>query len=454
MTKVTVLHPACASCAANVKTAAEHVAGVLEISVEVIGGRATATVDSEAAAGSLAEAIEDAGYEVSLSKVVPLTADKSNGDDEEKAHRHAREPSQWQTIFSIHGMTCASCVGNVAKLVESDKHELCPEGVELASFEVSLFQNSAVAVFRVEQQSQKEEDDANAVRIASERVAETIEDAGYDCSISDIAKRREKQGPEQRSGEQRTLDVVLEGMFCQYCVDKVRRHIEQQVDSGLLICDLDRLSLSHPRLTLTYTPNPPSLTVRSILDGLNGIDPNTIQARLAPSFGSDANSSSASERFARRELRLLLIRLALAFLFVPPTLLIAVLVPTFLPRQHSLRRSLSMPTWGRTTRADIILWALATPVQFGVGSIFYARAFKSLRTTWSRRGNRSWIDRTLRWGDMNVLVALGTSVAYFASLVFLFVDASMSAPKDGMVDMGDSMLYFDTSVFLVCEWMS
>lgn len=411
-----------------------------------------ATVAYEATAGRLEEkANDDAGSDVSLSKVISLTTEKSDRKDEEKGR--AQNPTQWQTSFSIHGMTCASCVGNVTTLVESEKHALCPEGVELASLEVSLFQNSAVAVFRVrvEQKLGKDEEEANAIRIASGKVAETIEDAGYDCSISHIAEIREKQDSEGADGEKRTLDIVFEGMFSPYCVDKVRQHIERQVEGGLLMCNLDRLSASHPRLSLTYAPKPPSHTVRSILDNINSIDPHTIQARLASPCGPDAGSSTASERYARRELRLLLTRLAFAFLFVPPTVLIAFLVPTFLPRQHSLRRSLSLPVWGRTTRADIILWALATPVQFSIGSIFYARAFKSLRTTWSRRGNRSWIDRTLRWGDMNVLVALGTSVAYFASLVFLFVDASMSVPKGAITDMSESMLYFDTSVFLVCE---
>jgi Cu+-exporting ATPase len=55
--------------------------------------------------------------------------------------------------------------------------------------------------------------------------------------------------------------------------------------------------------------------------------------------------------------------------------------------------------------ADLLLFALATPVQFIAGRNFYIGAFKSLRH---------------RSPDMNVLVALGTSAAYFYSVYNTF----------------------------------
>ncbi|HTX78578.1 MAG TPA: heavy metal translocating P-type ATPase [Longilinea sp.] len=51
--------------------------------------------------------------------------------------------------------------------------------------------------------------------------------------------------------------------------------------------------------------------------------------------------------------------------------------------------------------ANWIMWALATPVQFYVGAQYYVSAYKSLR-------NRS--------ANMEVLIALGSSVAYFYSI--------------------------------------
>ncbi|WP_275901490.1 heavy metal translocating P-type ATPase [Cohnella algarum] len=73
--------------------------------------------------------------------------------------------------------------------------------------------------------------------------------------------------------------------------------------------------------------------------------------------------------------------------------------------------------------------ALATPVQFYIGKAFYVGAYKALR-------NKS--------ANMDVLVALGTSAAYFYSL-YLTVDWSLSG---GGAHHAPS-LYFETSAILI-----
>ncbi|ANE45455.1 ATPase P [Paenibacillus swuensis] len=72
--------------------------------------------------------------------------------------------------------------------------------------------------------------------------------------------------------------------------------------------------------------------------------------------------------------------------------------------------------------------ALATPVQFGVGLPFYISAYKALR-------NRS--------ANMDVLVALGTSAAYFYSL-YLTLDWAGSGEGHHMPS-----LYYETSAILI-----
>ncbi|WP_433750517.1 heavy metal translocating P-type ATPase [Falsibacillus pallidus] len=73
-----------------------------------------------------------------------------------------------------------------------------------------------------------------------------------------------------------------------------------------------------------------------------------------------------------------------------------------------------------------VQFALATPVQFVIGKQFYIGAYKALR-------NKS--------ANMDVLVALGTSAAYFYSLYL-----TISSIGDGM-KMTD--LYFETSAILI-----
>ncbi|EDL63100.1 heavy metal translocating P-type ATPase [Bacillus sp. SG-1] len=73
-----------------------------------------------------------------------------------------------------------------------------------------------------------------------------------------------------------------------------------------------------------------------------------------------------------------------------------------------------------------VQFALATPVQFVVGKQFYVGAYKALK-------NKS--------ANMDVLVALGTSAAYFYSL---FLSIQSIGTNDGMTE-----LYFETSAILI-----
>ncbi len=77
-------------------------------------------------------------------------------------------------------------------------------------------------------------------------------------------------------------------------------------------------------------------------------------------------------------------------------------IPLFL---FSMGRDFNLlPMWAHQPWAVWLMFALATPVQFYVGWQYYVGAFKSLR-------NRS--------ANMDVLIAMGSSVAYFYSLVIL-----------------------------------
>ncbi len=78
-------------------------------------------------------------------------------------------------------------------------------------------------------------------------------------------------------------------------------------------------------------------------------------------------------------------------------------VPLFL---FSMARDFGLlPVWAHQPWANWVMLALATPVQFYVGWQYYVGAFKSLR-------NRS--------ANMDVLIAMGSSAAYFYSLPILF----------------------------------
>jgi Cu+-exporting ATPase len=89
---------------------------------------------------------------------------------------------------------------------------------------------------------------------------------------------------------------------------------------------------------------------------------------------------------------------------------------------------LSLP-WSPSFAGKLyLLWALATPVQFWAGLKFYRGAWGALRH---------------RTADMNTLVAVGTSAAYFYSVVAVLFPALFAASGRG------ADVYFDTAAMII-----
>jgi Cu+-exporting ATPase len=94
----------------------------------------------------------------------------------------------------------------------------------------------------------------------------------------------------------------------------------------------------------------------------------------------------------------------------------------------SIILALSLPWSPSFTGKLYLLWALATPVQFWAGWRFYRGAWGALRH---------------RTADMNTLVAVGTSAAYFYSVVAVLFPALFAATGRG------ADVYFDTAAMII-----
>ena len=103
--------------------------------------------------------------------------------------------------------------------------------------------------------------------------------------------------------------------------------------------------------------------------------------------GEDAEQAAREAEMARQRRRLLW-----GLIFTLPTF--------WLSMQFDLLHNV-MPGMTRPMGLDVLLLLLSTPVQFGVGWDFYRGAYRALR---------------MGTANMDVLVALGTSAAYFYSL--------------------------------------
>ncbi|EPQ31688.1 uncharacterized protein PFL1_01021 [Pseudozyma flocculosa PF-1] len=438
----------CTSCVRSINNAVEG----LKTSPKFPGELADFTFDvnllqnsatftgSQAALDIICEAVEDAGFDIEVVESKPPQRPPVGQRIAEPKARKGR--SSYRATLAVKGMTCASCVNSLRGAVKAwgeARNESERKTGEVHDFNVNLLDGSATMLV--------EADEGRAEKLRDEIVG-VIEDCGFDAEVISWTKEgatadKAEDGP--GASPRRTARIRVDGMFCQSCIDKVRDflHRKQATHADTFEVHEDglaRFSLQRPLIELTYASSPEA-SLRGLLRELNALDP-AFEASYAP----PPSLTSRSAALARKELRNLLLCLIGATLFAIPTLILSMIAPLLLSSTHPLNRKLNRYVWGSATLGEVLMWAIATPVQFGIGSIFFTRAYKSLAAVW--RKGRKWNERLFRFGNMDVLVALGTAVAYLSSLVVLLVDAART-PHSGQHETEMRMTYFEVSVFLI-----
>ncbi|KAK4699686.1 hypothetical protein P7C70_g6571, partial [Phenoliferia sp. Uapishka_3] len=393
----------CSSCIGSVSRilSKETDERIREVVVTLIPGRAVVThVGMEEK--ELLEMLEDGGYDATVVETVILREGKGV------------EEGWMESTFVIEGMTCASCVGSLSSTLK-------PENLAgVRSSSVTLLPPRAVIIH-----------DPNITTTA--QLIESIEDGGYGAEFVSTSPIE----ADKKDGV-REVKLRVDGMFCDTCSKSINSHLSSLIASKDLI-SATPLSHSSPYTTISYIPHPPhGFTLRTLQSQIASLGPFS----LHPIRTSDLLTSLAKAS-QHRESQSLLLRLCIAFLFAIPTFIIAIVAMSLLPKTNNVAIFFQTPIWGNASRGTIALFILATPVQFGVGSLFYSRAWKGLRGVWKRG---SWKDKLLRWGTMDSLVALGTTAGWSASVAFMVIDVQ---DKGEGMKRGGEMGYFDSSVFLV-----
>lgn len=452
----------CASCAQSITTVLQTDDSIPIDSLQVNVMSASATVTTHpSAVDKVLKSIKDAGFEAQLIKTSPVPRPAPLEQGHLAPH--------WIGKISIQGMTCASCVQSISSALKAYSDETNPNShVKILNISINLMAKSADVKLSTDLTSSVAKSD---VQKRLEQVVSEIEDVGFDAELISVEHVQSKcfipqdeirSTSDDGSSQHRSVRITMEGMFCHHCVKKVHKYFQDKQQShpsdiDINQEDLEAFNLSKPFISFSYASGKSSkIRLRDIITDLNKLDP-----AFEASYSPPASLASRSAVLARKELRDLLIRLSITALFVVPSLVISMIAP-LLSSNHPLRRSLSQYVVGSATRAEVAMWLISTPVQFGVGSIFFKKAWRSLSSVWKR--GRSYTDRFLRFGNMDVLVALGTLIAYTSSLVFLILDAfrppshssnsrTLSYSNESQVDdsipdeMG--MTYFEVSVFLV-----
>ncbi|KIJ47543.1 hypothetical protein M422DRAFT_226325 [Sphaerobolus stellatus SS14] len=323
-------------------------------------------------------------------------------------------------------MTCSSCSSAVIRAMES------VSGISSPS--VDLIGNSGSIVV--------------TSRGGAEVVRTEIEDAGFECTVVEIFQQG---AAKPATTSERTVAIKIGGMNSQEAVNKVTNTLTDLAEKHSLT--FTPIILPTSQTTVIYTPHPSSLTIRTIINAI-----------ISHGFTASAQAPTSLEDRAAvarlQEERYILLLVIISFIFAIPTFIVAVVGMSLLKGSNAFQIQLDTPpldaqrhgaTRWRCGFCARCLFALATPVQFGVGSFFYKRALKGVKSVWrTRRGDENmrkvWIERLFRWGSMDSLVVLGTSVGYFASLALMILDIR-TAPIVGM--MGGDMGWFDSTVFLM-----
>ncbi|WP_028319983.1 heavy metal translocating P-type ATPase [Desulfatiglans anilini] len=215
------------------------------------------------------------------------------------------------------------------------------------------------------------------VNFASERATITYDPQAL--SIDAIIQQIEQAG---YGVAKASTEFPVTGMTCVNCAANIERALKKKVP-GVLNATVN---FAAERVHVEYVP------------GLTGID-EILSAVEAAGYGAlrpeDTAEGDDAEQAARRaEIADQTRKFMVGAVFTAPLFFLS------MGRDFGL-----FGPWSHAAWVNWLLFALATPVQFFTGWDYYTGGWKSLR-------NRS--------ANMDVLVAMGSSVAYFYSLALLF----------------------------------
>ncbi len=244
----------------------------------------------------------------------------------------AAEPLRLGARVPVEGMSCATCAGRIEKAL--NRLPGVAATVDLASEAAEIRYDPAA--------------------LAPQRLAETIEEIGY-------------QVPHDRR------ELALGGMSCATCAGRIERALSAV--PGVLRAEVN---LATERATVEGFAGilRPAELIGAVRDA----------GYAATLLTGEAEREKAAEAAQARQVRHDLIRVVIAAVLSAPLLLSMV--------------GIALPGW--------LALALATPVQLIIGARFYAAAWRALRAG---------------TGNMDLLVALGTSAAYFYSVYLVAIGA-------------------------------
>ncbi len=394
--KIAVHGMTCEHCVKTVTKAVSSLKGVKSVNVSLKDKCADVTFDEgTTSASDIKKAIKEAGYETEeegdpgheTKDRSPTLTDKGN----------AAPAQQKQYKFKISKMDCASCAETIVDTVKRI------DGVKNARLN---FVNETLYV------------DSGANNLSPDEIIKMVKFAGFGAELIDEARQAIPQGwtiqpaeskNKQEKPEAENLRFKIEGMHCTNCA----RTIEKGVGK---IDGINKVTVNFAGES-GFVSFDPSLTSKEAIfkavteSGYTPVDETETGEEAEKSLSINAHIPFMDKWFRKipdwkKDIYWLI------FTFI---LTIPVVILTY-KNMFGMAKMAETPNEFKI----FILFILATIVQFTAGLTFYKGAYYSLKSFSA---------------NMDVLVALGISAAYFYSVagVFLF----------------KGELYFDTSVLLI-----
>ncbi|KGW16887.1 heavy metal translocating P-type ATPase [Burkholderia pseudomallei] len=397
----------CGGCARRVEQALAAVRGVADAKVDLATTSAKASVARDVDSQTLVAAVERAGYRANVvrdarAEAAPKPAACPFEDaarsaapaaafavDESSAASPERVATQ-SFELDIAGMTCASCVGRVEK---------------------ALAQVPGVARATVNLATEKAAVDADAdAHVDTARLIDAVKRAGYRASpVSDPASTL---APSPEIAAARTaIELDIAGMTCASCVGRVEKALAQVPGVARAT-----VNLATEKATVDADADAHVDTAR-LIDAVKraGYRASPAIAACAPASRATATADAAATRPASPsadDRKLAEARRERALVIASAVLTTPLALPMF---AAPFGVDAALPAW--------LQLALASIVQFGFGARFYRAAWHALKA---------------RAGNMDLLVALGTSAAYGLSIWLMLRDPGHAAH-----------LYFEASAVIV-----
>ncbi|XBW36124.1 hypothetical protein QEN19_001701 [Hanseniaspora menglaensis] len=381
----------------------------------------------------LKENIEDCGYDFELLEgPTSLTSSVEN-----------LENNAYELTCAIDGIYCAACVHTIGNAIKNT-----PALQEIiVGYQINPITKIGNFVFN----------DYNDV--IKKLLNETIEDCGYDFKIIGEPKKISSSTSGGAGNKFRTITLKIENINSDECYILVENAIKTKYPDFVNELNFKWENTNNSQslykiLKITYCPSiMDDLQITGFLKTVNALD--TISACVL----EKENLQDHMNKIASKELKSIALRLLATTIFAIPSFVFGILIMSLLPKTNKIRMHMDKKILGNSTILMWILFAISTPVYFVIDYIFHKKAFKELRVLWkvnvlfnnkiskqkgllARFNWRIFFLRFIKFGSMNLLISLGTSVAYFASLAMVILSTRQKA-GDQMYDT-----YFDSVTFL------